>query len=202
MRFSSVITLLLIIVLHALPPNIRAADPDSGKSPLLEGDHVAHFQARTHDGTVWKSEDHIGKKYVVVYFYPAAFTSSCTRQACLFRNHLQEIQLAGAEVVGVSGDSTAGLQLFQRHHSLNFPLLSDEQGSIARLFGVPLREGDKITRSIDGIEHLLLRGVTASRWTFIIDPQGRIVARNTTVDPEKDATNVLNTIRRLTASAQ
>jgi peroxiredoxin Q/BCP len=202
MRFISVTPLLLALALNTLPHNSLAADPDTGKTPLLEGDRIAHFHARTHDGTVWKSEDHIGKKYVVVFFYPAAFTSNCTRQACLFRDHLQEIQQAGAEVVGVSGDSTDGLQLFHQHHSLNFPLLSDEQGAVSRLFGVPLREGDKITRSIDGIEHLLLRGVTASRWTFIIDPHGRIVARNTAVDPEKDATNVLNTIRRLTASTQ
>lgn len=201
MRFFCA-TLLLLISLQALPQKASAADPDSVKTPVLEGDRIAHFQARTHDGALWKSEDHIGKKYVVVFFYPAAFTSNCTRQVCVFRDHFHELQLAGAEVVGVSGDSKDGLQLFHRHHALNFPLLSDEQGSVSRLFGVPLREGDKITRSIDGIEHLLLRGVTASRWTFIIDTQGRVVARNTSVDPEKDAQNVLKTIRRLTASNQ
>ncbi|MEY3457748.1 MAG: hypothetical protein RL215_905 [Planctomycetota bacterium] len=203
MRFLSVATLLILPIAALLPqPGSIAADPASARTELLEGDQVAHFQARKHDGTIWKSEEHIGKKYVVLFFYPAAFTNGCTRQACLFRDHLVQLQEAGAEVVGISGDGTKSLQLFHQHHSLNFPLLSDENGEISRLFGVPLREGDEITRSIDGVDHLLLRGVTASRWTFIISPSGKVVARNTAVDPEKDATIVLNTIRRLTAAPQ
>lgn len=179
-----------------------AADPESRSNSLREGDSAPHFQAPGEDGRLWKSADHVGRKYVVVFFYPAAFTSGCTKQACLFRDHLSELQQAGVEVVGISGDRSDGLRLFQKQHSLNFPLLSDENGQIARAFGVPVRDGDTITRSIDGVEHSLVRGVTASRWTFVIAPDGRVIAKNTVVDPEKDATNVLEIIRRSAASSQ
>jgi len=186
----------------AVPVRFLFADPANSPKSLREGDAAPRFQAHKHDGTLWKSEDFVGKKYVVVFFYPAAFTSGCTRQACLFRDNLSHLQQAGAEVVGISGDQTDGLKLFQRQHSLNFPLLSDDDGEIAKAFGVPLRNGDTITRSIDGVEHALIRGVTASRWTFVIAPNGRVISKNTAVDPEKDAANVVEIIRRLNTSSQ
>ncbi len=203
---TSIAHLLLLTTCAAFTPlaacNSIAADPESHSNSLREGDSAPHFQATGDNGRLWKSADHVGRKYVVVFFYPAAFTSGCTKQACLFRDHLSELQQAGVEVVGISGDRSDGLRLFQKHHSLNFPLLSDENGQIARAFGVPVRDGDTITRSIDGVEHSLVRGVTASRWTFVIAPDGRVIAKNTAVDPEKDATNVLEIIRRSAASSQ
>ena len=90
--------------------------------------------------------------------------------------HLEE---AGVEVVGVSGDSVDNHQLFARVNSLDFPLLSDEDGKISKAFGVPVREGAGITRMVDGVEKSLVRGVTASRWTFLINAEGRIVHKNT-----------------------
>jgi len=65
-----------------------------------------------------------------------------------------------------------------------------------------VREGDTISRSIDGVEHSLSRGVAASRWTFVIGKDGRIVRKSTAVDPEKDCQNVLQTVRRLTAATE
>ncbi|MEY3175808.1 MAG: hypothetical protein RLZZ436_3722 [Planctomycetota bacterium] len=204
MRASIAFLLLALYSLTSPAPSriLFAADPTFTLTSLREGDSVPRFQATSHDGKVWKSDDHVGKGYVVVFFYPAAFTSGCTEQACLFRDQLAQLQQAGAAVVGISGDHPAGLQLFHQQHSLNFPLLSDDDGEIARAFGVPVRDGDTITRSFDGVEHSLVRGVTASRWTFVIAPNGRLISKNTTVDPEKDATNVLEIIRRSGAASQ
>ena len=203
---TSIAYLLLFTAGAAFAPvaacNSGTTDPESPSNSLSEGDTAPDFQATGDDGRLWKSADHVGRKYVVVFFYPAAFTSGCTKQACHFRDHLSELQQAGVEVVGISGDRSDGLRLFQKQQSLNFPLLSDENGQIARAFGVPVRDGDTITRSIDGVEHSLVRGVTASRWTFVIAPDGRVIAKNTAVDPEKDATNVLEIIRRSAASSQ
>jgi peroxiredoxin Q/BCP len=67
---------------------------------------------------------------------------------------------------------------------------------------VPVREGDTITRMVDGVEQTLKRGVTASRWTFIIGKDGRIIRKNTMVDAEQDYRKVLETVRRLTADAE
>lgn len=182
-----------------LPSGAFASVPDL---TLREGDAAPAFQAISTNGQLWKSDDFIGKKYVVVFFFPAAFTSGCTQQACLYRDHLQALQAEGIEVVGVSGDLPPGQQLFHRHHSLNFSLLSDAEGKVARQFGVPVRAGDQITRTVDGTDYVLARGVTASRWTFIIGKDGKVARKNTAVDPEKDALNVLETIRRLTVAAE
>jgi thioredoxin-dependent peroxiredoxin len=69
-------------------------------------------------------------------------------------------------------------------------------------FGVPVREGETITRMVEGVEQTLQRGVTASRWTFIIGKDGKIIRKNTTVDADQDYRKVLETVRRLTADAE
>lgn len=169
---------------------------------LSEGDAAPSFEAKTLSGETWRSDEHVGRKFVVVYFYPADFTSGCTRQACAFRDHMTELEEADVEVVGVSGDSLENHELFARVNVLNFTLLSDENGKIAQAFGVPVREGDTISRMVNGVEQTLKRGVTACRWTFIIGKDGRIIRRNTTVDAEQDCEKVLETVRRLTAGAE
>lgn len=175
---------------------------DALEVSLAEGDVVPVFEAMATDGTIWKSEEHIGRRFVVVYFYPADLTGGCTRQACGFRDQRKELEEAGVEVVGVSGDSVDNHQLFARVNSLNFPLLSDADGKISKAFGVPVREGATILRIVDGVERSLVRGVTASRWTFLIDMEGRIVHKNTAVEAEQDSKNILETVRRLTATAE
>ncbi|MFO0979751.1 MAG: peroxiredoxin [Planctomycetaceae bacterium] len=169
---------------------------------LNEGDVVPEFEAKTANGDVWKSVDHIGKKYVVVYFYPADLTNGCTQQACAYRDMKEALESADVEVVGISGDSPQNHALFTRMHSLNFTLLADQEGRIAKSFGVPFREGDTITRMVDGVEHSFTRGVTASRWTFVIGKDGKIVKKSTAVEPQKDCQIVLETVRRLTADAE
>jgi peroxiredoxin Q/BCP len=175
---------------------------DAPEVALIEGDVAPSFEAKTLAGKIWKSDEHFGKKFVVVYFYPADFTNGCTRQACAFRDHMGELEEADVEVVGVSGDSVQNHELFTRVHSLNFPLLSDEEGKVAQAFGVPVREGETITRMVEGVEQTLQRGVTASRWTFIIGKDGKIIRKNTTVDADQDYRKVLETVRRLTADAE
>lgn len=169
---------------------------------LNEGDKVPMFEASTADGAIWRSADHLGQRFIVVYFYPADLTSGCTRQACGFRDQMKELKEAGVEVVGVSGDSVENHQLFAKMNAINFSLLSDEEGKISKVFGVPVRDGATITRMVDGVEVTLRRGVTASRWTFLIDAEGRIIHKNTAVDAEQDSKNILETVRRLAAQVE
>ena len=185
-----------------LIPLTRVGLADALEVTLSEGDVVPMFEAWAADGMVWRSEDHIGKKFIVVYFYPADLTGGCTRQACGFRDRMKDLEKAGVEVVGVSGDSVDNHQLFARINSLNFSLLADEDGKISKAFGVPVREGATITQMVDGVERSLVRGVTASRWTFVIDTNGKIVHKNTAVDAEQDSRNILETVRRLTAQTE
>ncbi len=162
---------------------------------LSVGDKAPSFKTLADDGKAWNVNDYIGKKYIVVYFYPAAMTGGCTKQACAYRDASASIETANAIVVGVSGDNLEGLQLFKKAENLNFTLLSDESGEIAAKFGVPTRDGGKITREINGQSFDLVRGNTASRWTFIIDKNGRIAYKNEQVDATKDAEMVLDFLK-------
>lgn len=169
---------------------------------LQTGDKVPEFQAVDDTGKVWKSSEHVGRNIIVVYFYPADMTRDCTRQACGFQKHLDEIQRAGVQVVGISGDNSRNHQLFKKMHSLKFPLLSDVDGKVANTFGVPTRSGGQITRLVDGQPEVLSRGVTAQRWTFVIGRDGTIIHRNTKVTASTDCESVLKVVRRLTASTR
>lgn len=162
---------------------------------LKVGDKAPKFSASADDGSTWNVNDYVGKKFIVVYFYPAAMTGGCTAQACAYRDMKNEISSADAVVVGISGDNVEGLKLFKKANNLNFPLLSDDSGNIAKKFGVPLRDGGKITREVGGQSFDLERGVTASRWTFIIDKKGNIVYKNTEVDAGKDSQQILEFIK-------
>jgi len=162
---------------------------------LSVGDKAPEFSAPDDDGSTWDISKFLGNKYIVIYFYPAAMTGGCTKQACAYRDHKEELQSAGIEVIGISGDKIENLRLFKQAENLNFTLLSDEKGDIARAFGVPLSDGGAIKRTFEGTEHDLLRGVTAKRWTFIIGKDSKIIYKNEVVNAEKDTEEVLNFIK-------
>ncbi|MCA9059156.1 MAG: peroxiredoxin [Planctomycetaceae bacterium] len=161
------------------------------------GDKAPAFEGVDQDGKQWKSAEHVGRdRYVVVYFYPADMTGGCTKQACGFRDQKARLTEAGVDVIGISGDSAENHALFRKVHDLNFTLLADQKGQIAQAFGVPLRDGSSIVRSVDGVEKTLTRGVTASRWTFIIGPDGKVIYKDTQPNAEKDSERVLAAIEK------
>ncbi len=174
----------------------RAADEP--KAELKVGDPAPAFEGMDDLGQPWKSADHVGKKYVVVYFFPGDFTPGCTRQAQNFRDAMNRLTDEGVEVVGVSGDSVLTHQMFKKAQKLNFSLLSDEMGQLAGTFGVPVEKGAEVkTKDVDGQPVTVKRAVTAARWTFVIDRDGRIVYKNTQVDPAKDSKQVADLIDQL-----
>ena len=119
---------------------------------LKVGDAAPVFEVEDDKGETWKSKDHVGKKIVVVYFYPADMTGGCTKQACAFRDDFPKLEDEGIEVVGVSGDSAANHRLFKKAHDLNFALLADVEGKVADAFGVPVtREEKSVKATIDGV---------------------------------------------------
>lgn len=167
----------------------------SGQQILSVGDKAPVFEATADDGSAWDINNFLGKEYIVVYFYPGAMTGGCTKQACSYRDHLGELDSVDAVVVGISGDKVANLKLFKEAENLNFTLLSDERGDIAKSFGVPLGAGGSIIRTVGGIEHELVRDLSAKRWTFIIGKDGKIIYKNETVNAENDSIEVLNFLK-------
>jgi peroxiredoxin Q/BCP len=172
---------------------VQAADE---KVDLKVGDAAPVFQSTDDQGKPWKSADHLGKKIVVVYFYPADMTGGCTRQACGFRDDAKQLEAKGIEVIGVSGDSVKNHQIFKEVHKLPFTLLADEDGSVATKFGVPFVKGAKEfkTKDATGKDVTLTRGGTAQRWTFVIGKDGKILHKNNKVNAAEDSKKILEVV--------
>lgn len=162
---------------------------------LKVGDPAPVFKSVDDEGKPWKSEDHVGKKIVVVYFYPADCTGGCTKQAQGFRDDLKALTEKGVEVVGVSGDSVDNHKLFKKKESLNFTLLADEDGSVAKAFGVPVKVAEGQAKTVfEGKEVILTRKATAQRWTIVIGKDKKIMAIDKMVKAAEDSKAILKLV--------
>ncbi|WP_432822470.1 peroxiredoxin [Trichloromonas sp.] len=149
------------------------------------GDPAPDFSASDPQGQPLGLADFIGKKALVLFFYPADESPVCTREACAFRDAYQDFVAAGAEVIGVSGDSAASHQKFAEHHRLPFRLISDKDGKLRKAFGVPKTLG-------------LLPG----RVSYLIDRQGTVRHLfNSQLNGEKHVTEALEVLRKLDGGA-
>jgi thioredoxin-dependent peroxiredoxin len=167
------------------------------KPEVKKGDKAPAFEATNDQGKTWKSSDHVGKKVIVVYFFPADFTGGCTKQACTYRDDMEKITSKDILVVGVSGDSAKTHELFKKHHKLNYTLLADEKGEIAKRFGVPTRPGGKAKGfDEDGKQIDVVRGITISRWTFVIGKDGTIIYKDDKVNPTQDSKQIQEAVEK------
>ncbi|RLD70325.1 MAG: peroxiredoxin [Bacteroidetes bacterium] len=168
------------------------------QSNIEIGDLAPSFQANNQNGELWNSSDYYGKGFVVVYFYPAALTGGCTKQACSYRDFESRLNDLDVEVVGVSGDAVKNLKIFEKEHQLNFTLLSDISGDIAVKFGVPTVAGGTIEKEISSGKISLSRSITTKRWTFIIDKNSKIVYKDMAVNAAEDSKKVIDFIKKST----
>jgi thioredoxin-dependent peroxiredoxin len=133
------------------------------KSVRLEaGDTAPAFALPDADGKTVKSSSFRGKT-LVVYFYPAALTPGCTKQACDFRDNLRALDKADVAVVGISPDKPEKLAKFRETHKLNFPLLSDVDKSVLSAYGA-YGEKTMYGKKVVGV----------IRSTFVINGKGKI----------------------------
>lgn len=126
------------------------------------GQKAPDFTVTNDKGQQVKLSDFKGKK-VVLYFYPKDDTPGCTKEACAFRDGIDEIKQRGAVVLGVSCDSVESHKKFKTKYELNFPLLADSDKKIVEAYGT-WKEKSMYGKKYMGIE----------RTTFIIDGQGKI----------------------------
>jgi len=127
---------------------------------LKQGDKVPNFEVFDEQGTIIKLSDYKGKK-LVVFFYPAASTPTCTVEACNLRDHYKELADAGYEILGVSADTQKKQSNFKKKYDFQYPLIADVDKVMIQAFGV---WGSKkfMGRTFDGIH----------RKTFVIDETG------------------------------
>lgn len=129
---------------------------------LEVGDKAPAFSLSDADGTTVKLSDFKGRK-VIVYFYPAASTPGCTKQACAFRDSLAELNDVDIDVVGISPDKPEKLAKFRDAESLTFPLLSDPDKKVLTAWGT-FGEKKMYGKTVQGV----------IRSTFLVDESGKI----------------------------
>jgi thioredoxin-dependent peroxiredoxin len=124
---------------------------------LTPGTIAPSFEAELHTGDLFQLSYLRNKQHLVLYFYPKDFTYGCTREACAFRDHDDDFKSLGAVVIGVSPDSPERHREFAAQHRLDFPLISDPDHELAKLYKASL-----------------LNGLAMLRVTYVIDKQGII----------------------------
>ncbi|MBX5448806.1 peroxiredoxin [Thermogemmatispora sp.] len=160
---------------------MSASETAEQRKKVQVGDLAPDFTLPDQTGRPVSLHDFIGKAVIVLYFYPKDNTPGCTAEAVCFRDSYVVFKQAGAEVIGVSSDSSESHQQFANQHRLPFILLSDQGAAVRKRYGVPTTLG-------------LLPG----RVTYIIDKRG--VVRHifsSQFNPEKHVEEALTIVRAL-----
>lgn len=148
---------------------------------LKVGDRIPQFKAKSWDGIEIEAEDLLGSPFVL-YFYAKDETPVCTTEACLFRDNMDKFDEFHTQVIGVSPDNSQTHALFVSKNNLNFLLLSDEDLSMARQFGVALPAPKK--------------GIIRS--TFIVNSDGFIKWIEKPANMENHIDRVLEEVKKIT----
>ena len=171
--------LLLVIALAALLVLVYVKSSPSAQ--LKVGALAPAFSLMDQNGQL-RTLDEFKGRWLVLYFYPKDNTPGCTKEACRFRDEHSALQKMGAQVVGVSVDSSAAHAGFASQHRLPFPLLADSQGEVAQAYGALLN---------------LAFFKLAKRHTYLIDPAGQVAKMYLSVDPNTHAQTVLKALQAL-----
>ena len=136
-------------------------------------------------GNTKSLSDYLGK-HVLLYFYPKDNTPGCTKEACNFRDRLNELKQHNVQVLGVSKDSVESHKKFAEKFNLNFPLLSDQGKKVIKKYGI------WVEKSMFGKKYM---GI--SRDSYLIDPKGKIIKHYHKVKPAKHVDEVINDLKEI-----
>ncbi len=126
---------------------------------LKIGDTISNFTLQDQNGDDFDSATLVGKKSIVIFFYPKDYTPGCTKEACSFRDNYEEFTNLGAEVIGISSDSVKMHQKFAKSYKLPFTLLADPKKKVRKLFKIPNK----------------FFGLLPGRETYVVDKNGKIM---------------------------
>ena len=159
-----------------------APRPDGGEGHLPIGKPAPDLSGVDQAGKTQRIADHRGG-YLLIYFYPKDGTPGCTTEACAFRDAWKRYEEAQVAIFGVSEDDQASHAEFAEEHRIPFPLIADPEGAWATAFGVGT-----------------FLGMT-ERVSFVVGPEGTIVAAYPDVDPNVHATQMLKDVTTLRSSS-
>jgi peroxiredoxin Q/BCP len=178
-----VVSLVVLALAAACGPRLDPKEISKGRE-IAVGDTAPGFTLRSSEGQEVTLGDLRGKN-VVIYFYPKDETPGCTKQACSFRDNMEEFEKTGTAVLGISLDTTESHQKFKKAHMLNFPLLSDPDGGTITAYGA-WKPGSA-----------RLSALSIDRSTFVIDEEGKVLRIWRQVDVVGHADEVLDFILSL-----
>lgn len=143
---------------------------------------VPKFELKNQHGELFSMDSVLGKKNLVIFFYPKDDSPGCTKQACSFRDQFEVFADEDAMIIGISGQSVESHLEFAQKHRLNYTLLSDEGNKVRRLFGVPSN----------------LFGLIPGRVTYVVDKQGKVIYMfNSQTKTEKHVSETLRILKNL-----
>ncbi len=146
---------------------------------LKVGDRIPQFTLKDQDGNPFDVSNYIGKKHLVIFFYPKDNTPGCTKEVCSFRDSFEEFTDRGAMVIGISGDSENSHRRFASKYKLPFTLLADRQNKVRKLFKV---EGN-------------LFNLLPGRETYVVDKSGKVVMAFNSVNAASHMRKALNALK-------
>jgi len=127
--------------------------------PVQTGDYIPSFSLNDQHGNLFVIDSLLGKKKLVIFFYPQDGSLNCTKEACYFRDLSDVFEEADAVVIGISGQSVESHKKFAEQNKLNYTILSDTGNEVRKLFGVPGK----------------VLGLVPGRVTYVTDKSGKIV---------------------------
>lgn len=154
---------------------------------LEVGDKAPAFTLLDADGKKVSLSSYKGRK-VIIYFYPAAMTPGCTKQACDFRDSLAQLNEAGLDVIGISPDKPEKLAKFRERDGVNFPLLSDPDKTTLTAYGA-FGEKKLYGKIVEGV----------IRSTFVVDEKGKIEVAQYNVKAAHTTTKIRKILEQLAA---
>ncbi len=146
MKMNFQLSKILLAMTLALSVGVTGVFAQATTKPAV-GSQAPLISGQTQNGKTWKLADAVGKKVVLLYFYPKDNTPGCTKEACGLRDRMGDLQKADVEVIGVSFDNAESHQKFIADHNLNFTLLTDTDGKIADAYGVRV-PGKNVARRV------------------------------------------------------
>jgi peroxiredoxin Q/BCP len=171
--------LLLIIVAVLIVFSLKSR---ADEIPPL-GAPAPSFSLTDQTGQIRKIEDYHGQ-WVVLYFYPKDDTPGCTKEACHFRDDLKHLEKLGAQIIGISVDDTKSHAQFASKYHLPFPLLADHDGKVASAYGA--------------LNNFLVIKI-AKRYTFLIDPNGKIAKHYLNIDTSRHSQEIIDDLKKMIA---
>jgi len=146
------------------------------------GSTIPSFELKDQCGNVFYIDSVLGKKNLVIYFYPKDDTPGCTKEACSFRDQFAVFEDADAQIIGISGQSVESHMKFSKKYNLNYSLLSDHNNKVRKLFGVPSN----------------LFGLIPGRVTYVVNKESKVIFMfNSQTNAEQHVEETLNILKEL-----